>query len=175
LALDRPTLERKALDYVGRYEAPAARVTAVLRRMVEREARRHSIDRDAARAVIDEVVTDLVRREIIVDRRYAEIRARALRERGTASAMIRQDLRARGVTPAVIDEVMQSGPDATAANLAAAVALARRRRLGPFRPAGARAEHRMRDLAALARRGFDPDIARRVIDATDPADLSEVD
>lgn len=174
-ALDRPALERKALDYIGRYEAPAARVASVLRRMVERAARRDSIDRDAARRLIDEVVADLVARGIVVDRRYAEIRARALRQRGTATAMIRQDLRARGVSAAVVGEVLQGGPDESAANLAAAIAFARRRRLGPFRPEAARAENRLRDLAALGRRGFDPDIARRVIDASDAAALEPED
>ncbi|WP_119423002.1 regulatory protein RecX [Desertibaculum subflavum] len=174
-ALDRPALERKALDYVGRYEAPAARVAAVLRRMVDRAAQRDSIDRDAARALIDEVVADLVTRGIIVDRRYAEIRARTLRGRGTATAMIRQDLRARGVSAAVVSEVLQGGSDESAANLAAAVALARRRRLGPFRQEAARADHRLRDLAALARRGFDSDTARRVIDAPDVAALEQDD
>jgi regulatory protein len=173
--LDRSTLERKALDYIGRYEAPAARVAAVLRRMVDRAARRDSLDRDAARALIDEVVADLVGRGIIVDRRYAEIRARALRGRGTATAMIRQDLRARGVSAAVADEVLQSGPEESAANLAAAIAFARRRRLGPYRAETVRAENRLRDLAALGRRGFDPDTARRVIDAPDAAALDQQD
>ena len=46
----------------------------------------------------------------------------------------------------------------------AAVALARRRRLGPFRKKE-RKEHRNRDLAAMARGGFDFDLARKVIDA----------
>lgn len=169
--LDRPALERKALDYIGRYEAPAARVTAVLRRMVEREARRQSIDREAARRMIDDVVADLVARGIIVDRRYAEIRARVLRGRGTATAMIRQDLRAHGISAAVVGEVLQGGPDESTANLAAAIAFARRRRLGPFRPAAARADNRLRDLGALGRRGFDPDTARRVVDAPDVAAL----
>jgi regulatory protein len=172
-ALDRSTFERKALDYVGRYEAPAARVAAVLRRMVEREARRQSIDRESARRLIEEVVADLVARGIIVDRRYAEIRLRALRQRGTASAMIRQDLRAHGVPAQVVDDVLQDEGGNDAANLAAAIALARRRRLGPFRPETARSDNRTRDLAALGRRGFDAEIARRVIDARNVDALEE--
>jgi regulatory protein len=49
-------------------------------------------------------------------------------------------------------------------DLAAALALAKRRRLGPFRSPGVRAANRMRDLAALGRAGFAYDIARQVID-----------
>jgi regulatory protein len=47
--------------------------------------------------------------------------------------------------------------------LAAAHALARRRKLGPYR-AGERASFRQKDLAALARAGFAFGIAREVID-----------
>jgi regulatory protein len=46
---------------------------------------------------------------------------------------------------------------------AAARALARRRRLGPYRP-GERAPYRDKDLAALARAGFRYDVARAVVD-----------
>ena len=52
----------------------------------------------------------------------------------------------------------------------AAVALARRRRLGPFRHKD-RKEHRTKDLAAMARGGFDYQLARKVIDAVDPDSL----
>ena len=55
--------------------------------------------------------------------------------------------------------------------LQAAIALARRRRLGVYRLAAARADYRDRDLAALARAGFSYDIARRVIEAEDEAAL----
>jgi regulatory protein len=48
------------------------------------------------------------------------------------------------------------------------VALARRRRLGPFRTA-ARAQHRLRDLAAMARAGFAYDLAKKVIDSEEIA------
>jgi regulatory protein len=49
-------------------------------------------------------------------------------------------------------------------DLAAALALAKRRRLGPFRAPSVRAAYRMRDLAALGRAGFAYEIAKRAID-----------
>jgi regulatory protein len=55
----------------------------------------------------------------------------------------------------------------------AAVALARRRRLGPFRPAKDRKDRRIRDLAAMARSGFAYDVAKKVIDAASPDALDE--
>ena len=62
----------------------------------------------------------------------------------------------------------------TDAELAAAVRLAQRKRLGPFRPAALRAGHRDRDLAAMARAGFDYATARRVIDAESPDTLADL-
>ena len=53
------------------------------------------------------------------------------------------------------------------------MALARRRRLGPFRLPEQRADRRTKDLAAMARAGFAFDVARKVIDATDPDALDE--
>ena len=53
----------------------------------------------------------------------------------------------------------------------AAVNLARRRRLGPFRRAGERAAMRGKDLAALARAGFSYPIAKRILDAATPEEL----
>ena len=55
----------------------------------------------------------------------------------------------------------------------AAVALARRRHLGPYRPLTERKDRRNRDLAAMARAGFDYDVARKVIDAIDVDALDE--
>jgi regulatory protein len=55
----------------------------------------------------------------------------------------------------------------------AAIALARRRRLGPYRAAKDRQECRARDLAAMARAGFDYDVARKVIDAASVEALDE--
>ena len=55
----------------------------------------------------------------------------------------------------------------------AAVALARRRRIGPFRMQKDRRDKRDRDLAAMARGGFDYELARKVIDATSVDALDE--
>ena len=55
----------------------------------------------------------------------------------------------------------------------AAVNLARRRRLGPFRRAEERAAFRGKDLAAFARAGFSYATAKRVLDAPGPEALEE--
>ena len=56
-------------------------------------------------------------------------------------------------------------------DFAAAVALAKRRRLGPFNMRGDRDARREKDMAALARAGFGVGVAARVIDAETADDL----
>ena len=67
-------------------------------------------------------------------------------------------------------EVTDELPDP---ELAAVIAYARRRRLGPWAPAEVRAGRQERDLAALARAGFSYRVARMVVEASDPSTLEE--
>ncbi len=57
--------------------------------------------------------------------------------------------------------------------LTAAIAFARRRKLGPWRPPELRAEHRSQDLATLGRAGFGYGVARLVVEAEDPESLAD--
>jgi regulatory protein len=103
------------------------------------------------------------------DARWAELRARHLHERGKPVAAIRADLRAHVAADLVepaLATLREPGPDP---DREAALRLARRRRLGPFRPPEQRLAHRMRDLAALQRAGFGLQVARRLIEAEDGA------
>ncbi len=53
------------------------------------------------------------------------------------------------------------------------MAYARKRRLGPYGNPGAREDRREKDLAALGRKGFGYDMARRVIETDDLAELED--
>ena len=61
----------------------------------------------------------------------------------------------------------------TTPELAAAVTLAKRRRLCPYFNGQVAADTREKHLAALARAGFSYDIARQVIDAESEEDLEQ--
>ncbi|MEA1677511.1 regulatory protein RecX [Nitrospirillum sp. BR 11163] len=116
---------------------------------------------------------------LLNDRVYAEGKVASLHRRGGSTRTIRQKLAAKGVDGDLVDAALgelardlgDGGEGAT--DLRAAHAYARRRRLGPFRPEEDRAAKRDKDLAALARAGFDFDTAARVVDAADPNDVLE--
>ena len=164
---DRARLRRAALAYLARYAAPEAHVRRILQRRLERGAARGAEIR-AGDEDIDAVLADLARLGLIDDRAWAEAQARSLRRRGASARGLAARLSSRGAPPAEIERVLAEEDDG--AELRAARALARRRRLGPWRDPAERAARREKDMAALARAGFGIGCARQVIDADAPPD-----
>jgi regulatory protein len=159
-------LERAAMAYLERYASSAENLRRVLRRKVHKRCRERGEDPAAFEAAIDEVVTKARRVGLVDDARYADARVATLRRRGGSTRAIRARLAAKGVDAETLAAALQAeeGDEEAAAR-----ALARRRRLGPYR-ARDRAAFRDKDLAALARAGFPFDVARRTIDGDPPDD-----
>ncbi|MEI6560187.1 MAG: RecX family transcriptional regulator [Rhodospirillaceae bacterium] len=162
-------LERAALLYLERFSASAASLRRVLARRVERSARDHGSDPAEGAGWIEALILRYRQSGLLDDAVYAEAKAGSLRRRGASARAIRDRLAAKGVdtgiAAAALARTDQDSGHAESAEDTAALALARRRRLGPFRPEARRAEQRSRDLAALGRAGFSYETARRVIDA----------
>ena len=159
-------LEKAALHYLERYASSAENLRRVLMRRADRGARAHGQDRKQAVGWVDALVERYARSGLVDDKRYAEAAAASLRRRGASSRRIRQKLAQKGVDGDVAEAALEeSGGAGDAADLAAAVQLARKRRLGPFGDPKLRRDRRLKDMAALARAGFSYAIARKVIDA----------
>ncbi len=138
-------------------------------RRVGRSAGHHGTDaREGARA-IHGLIEKLKGNGMLDDARHAEARAASLNRRGASWRAIRGKLREKGIADDLIERAADALGGEAEADMGAALALARRRRLGPFRPAGARQASRQKDLAAFARAGFDYGLALRIVDA-DTAD-----
>lgn len=153
-------LDRAALAYLGRFASSAENLRRVLTRKVERRCRLRGEDPAPFLPLVKEVVRRCVRIELVNDRAYAEGRVASLRRRGSSSRLIGAKLSAKGVSREMIAGALEADHDAEDE---AAWALARRRRLGPFRLRD-RSVFREKDLAALARAGFGFALARKVID-----------
>ena len=153
-------LERAALAYLERFASSSENLRRVLRRKVERRCRQRGEPSEPFLALVDEVVARSMRSGLLDDRRFAEGRVASLRRRGGSARLIAAKLAAKGVERTLIADALAGEPED---ELAAAHALARRRKLGPYRP-GDRAPYRDKDLAALARAGFRFDVARAVVD-----------
>ena len=168
-------LEKAALYYLGRYAASVAHFRRVLMRRVARSAHAHGSDREEGAAWVEELITRFLRAGLLDDFAYAAAKTTSLRRRGASGLAVEKALRAKGVAVETIKRALAaSGEPALEADRRAAAALARRRRLGPYREKATRADNRRRDLAILARAGFSYPLARAVIDAATPASI-EVD
>jgi regulatory protein len=165
-------LENVALWYLQRFAASADSLRLVLLRRVGKSVRAHDTDRAEGAALVEDIVARFRASGLLDDRLYAEGRARSLHRRGISVRGIRARLGAKGVGAGDIEAALAAlSEDAAEPDLAAAIAYASRRRIGPYRRGGDRAAMRERDLAALARQGFGYDIARRVIETASVEEL----
>ena len=167
-------LNNVALHYLSRHSATTDSLRKVLMRRVAASARAHGTDPEEGATWIENLIIKFQTLGYLNDRSYAENRARTLLARGISSRAVAMRLREKGVSAENIEAALKTAREAAPdVDLIAAAALARRRRLGPYRPDNEREERRDRDLAALARAGFSYEIARRIIQA-ETVDVLEV-
>lgn len=168
--LKKSSLENAALYYLERHASSVEGLRRVLVRRVDRAAREERCDRQEAAAWVEEIVARFAASGLVDDKVFAEAKVASRRRRGESANRIQQALRQKGVERQIVDGALagQDGDDRAGAELEAAWRLARRRRLGPYRPPEARQEMRQRDLGSLARAGFDRGTATAVIDAEMP-------
>lgn len=165
-------IENAALHYLERYSSSRANLRRVLMRKADRSLAHWGGEREDAARIVDQVVAKLAGLGYVDDSQYAETKVRALNRKGGSLRAISARLYAKGVEPDAMETALRAlAEDMPEPDRAAAIAFARRRRLGPFRPADKRADFRMKDLAALARAGFSHAIATQVIDAADADEL----
>jgi len=164
-------LENAALFYLQRFATSSENLRRVLMRKVERSARFHGTDPAEGARWVDALIARFLACRLLDDALYAESRATSLRRRGASRQTIALSLRQKGIEGEIIEGALAAADETEEApELAAAARLARKRRLGPYRPPESRRDHRERDLAALARAGFSYDVALVVIDADRPDD-----
>jgi regulatory protein len=167
-------LRNSALYYLDRYATSSAHLRRLLLNKVARSARAHGTDAEAGAVAVDALIAEFLGAGVLDDARYAGDRALILFRRGASARAIRGALLAKGVASEFIEPALERlGAEAAEPELAAALAYARRRRLGPYRSPQTRAAMREKDLAALGRRGFGYDLARRVIETKDVSELEE--
>jgi regulatory protein len=170
-------LERVALFHLERFASSAANLRRVLMRRVQRSVQIHGTDPAAGAAAVEALIQRFLGAGMLDDKVYAEARAARLHRRGASARKIAASLAGKGIDRdligATLDEADgESGHSARpGGDLAAAAALARRRRLGPYRLPEQRGEFRQKDLGSFARAGFGRAVAERVLNAADPEAL----
>lgn len=169
LAPTRARLEARALHYLERFPTTEARLRQVLLRRALRDAERLELDPAEVRRTVDAVLARLIAGGLLDDRAFAANRARRLTLAGRSPARIRAALALKGLdSPSIATALREVAEELPDPELVAAMAYARRRKLGPWGPAAGRAERQAKDLAVLARAGFSFRVARKLLEAATP-------
>ncbi|WP_448661179.1 regulatory protein RecX [Sphingomonas sp. CJ20] len=162
--LDPADLDRFALRYVERFATTRGKLTDYLRRKV-RERGWANPDQPADCEGVAQRMADL---GYVDDRLYAEAKAGSMARRGLGARRVAEALRHAGVDA---EDSRAIAPAIEESAEAAAMAFARRKRIGPFaREAGDRAQQQ-KHLAAMLRAGHSLDIARRITGASPDEDI----
>ena len=170
-------LRRAALAYLERWASSEANLTRVLIRKLARWRREAGVvagarpseteeasavreSRPADAGMIARVVDHCRRLGMVDDRAYAETKVASGRRRGRSARKIEAGLAARGVDRGTVGAALADSPIDEGR---AALAFAKRKRLGPWRsPPSDDPAIRRRDMAALARQGYAPSLARKI-------------
>lgn len=175
-------LKDLALSYAIRYPGTVEKLRRYLGQKMRDAVAANECSESDTRPWIDAVVATLLRIKVLDDELFAGIRAHSLQRRGRSLSTIARDLKHKETAPNAIEGALDElrsesdNPDWTAA-----LALARKKRLGPFGSGletpdrAARMKLRQKQLATLGRAGFGFDLARRIVDAPDLAALEDED
>jgi regulatory protein len=170
-------LANVALYYLSRFATSEASLRRVLKNRLKRAAIAHeAFAADAAaqetlRRVIDSLVEQHRKTGVLNDAAYAAMKTGSMRRSGRSARRITQHLQQKGIAPEIIERTLkpQDEDDTGDAESKAALAFARRRKLGLFRKDGVNPknllphEQRRKDFATMARAGFAYDTARDIL------------
>lgn len=151
--LDQPALERAALRYVERYATTRAKLAAYLNRKIRERGVEGAVD-------IAGLADRMAELRYVDDAAFAEAKAASMTRRGLGARRVRDALRHAGVgsdDSEAVAETLDQGAEA------AAMAFARRKRIGPFANEAAERDRREKQVAAMVRAGHAPALARRIV------------
>lgn len=171
--LDAARLEELALGYVARFATSSGKLADYLKRKL----RERGWAEDAPPPDLPALLERFAGRGYIDDAGYARARGESLRRRGLGSRRIDQALSHAGIGA----DLREAARGSERAAREAALAFARKRRLGPFGagsgfgtdPVTARSDPSLREkqIAALLRAGHALGMARLIVNADDPAEV----
>ena len=167
-----PTVEylgNVALHYLARFAASEAGLRRVLENRLRRAAMTHedfAADKAAQQTLRDAIETIIIRHKksgVLDDAAFAAMKTRSLRRAGGSARRIAEKLQHKGIAKPLIAAALQPEAGEEDAERQAALAYAKRRRLGPFRKQPADEAQRRKDFAAMARAGFAYDLAAGIL------------
>ena len=177
---DAASLREAALAHLARFATTEQGLRQVLDRRLRRwgvRASRAGLPNEdiestiaAVSPAIDGIVASMTDLGAVDDAVYARNRAVSLTRTGRSRRAVEAHLANKGVDQNTTREALndslgeRSDSSAQEAELAAALVLARKRRLGPFQRPDREEEDPLKALGVFARNGFSRDVAQSVLD-----------
>jgi len=164
--LDRERLQQLALSYVARFATTSAKLESYLSRKLRERGWNGGQDDGGdidAQSLPDlsAIAANFVELGYIDDEAYARSRSGGLLRRGYGPRRVSQALYAAGV-----DETIRAAIEPGEASVRRAVlAMARKRRFGPFAPERPDQARHQKQIAAMLRAGHGFDAVRAIMDA----------
>lgn len=162
-------LKNIGLYYLKRFESSVENLRSVLQKRVNQYAKENpEFNKQEAYQWVENVLAEFEKLHYLDDDRFTEIKVRHYLSVGKPARYIQNKLREKGITNAQIDEILDDfgyNPQEMA------LKLAKRKKIGPFRPdEESRKINRQKDMAALVRAGFDYDVVQEIMGADFIAD-----
>lgn len=151
-------LRRAALHYLNRYNASESSLRRVLKRKIERRSQEADELPEDYYELIDPVVAFCREHGFIDDQRFAQSKIRGGVARGKSQNRLRLELSAKGVAGETISLAFEEEDHS---EQRAALAHARRRRLGPWRTKP-KEDVMQKELASFVRAGFSFGLAQQI-------------
>jgi regulatory protein len=164
--LDVSSLERLALRYVERFATTRGKLANYL----HRKLRERGWDGDGEPPV-EALVERFAALNYIDDLAYGQAKAAAMARRGLGARRVEMALREAGLDEA---DRQAAAPDDAEQAVTAAMALAKRRRIGPYAASVPDQVQRERQLGQMVRGGHDFGLSRRIVDCEPMSRFDEI-
>ncbi|MBQ9272063.1 MAG: regulatory protein RecX [Alphaproteobacteria bacterium] len=157
-------LKNIGLYYLKRFETSVENLRSVLQRRIDSYARENpEWNKSEAYQWAEDVLAEFEQLHYLDDTRFAQIKVRSYLNAGKPARYIQNKLRAKGIDPTEVEEILS---EQEYNPLEMALKLAKRKKIGPYRPSETRREFRQKDMGTLIRAGFDYDVVCEVLDFT---------
>ncbi|MEM6780975.1 MAG: regulatory protein RecX [Pseudomonadota bacterium] len=155
-------LYNSGLAYLQRFTASSAHFHKVMMRKIDRSCKHHvDQSREDCETLLQKTILKFQDLGLLDDTAYARGMVTSLRRRGLSSKAILFKLLQKGLSQ---DEILQAlasiDADDENADITAGLRLARRKKIGPYRT---RDKGEEKELAQLARSGFDYATSRKIL------------
>tara|TARA_B100000886_G_C20410920_1_gene486984 strand:- start:607 stop:1170 length:564 start_codon:yes stop_codon:yes gene_type:complete len=153
-----------ALIYVGKYAPTKQQLrTYLLKKYMKLSISR--VKKEDIYKLIDIVLLDLEKNKFINDQFYSESKAKNMIQRGHSLNQIRNYLIGKGINDNFVkDTVIKIKENNSDQDFFSAIKICKKRRIGPARSEDNRTFFYKKDISILARKGFDFETSKKVMD-----------